>query len=194
MPVLPSFIKPKPAKWKSIVSNRTPFPTRLDNNSSAHPYAAPDILDIHDGSASFGSVTAPPVPTKSPIQDSPQITLDLNVNLSTGDFDSDWIENQFPAASVLHYPLERRGDRVTAYETRPFPPTSTPRWEPRGVPMEVPIDDDDDIDLSTSEDDVVKSLEAMDVSVDVRDLMFQAVLFYSRHLPSYTFHHNRALK
>lgn len=62
------------------------------------------------------------------------------------------------------------------------------------MPMEVPIDDDDDIDLSTSEDDVVKSLEAMDVSVDVRDLTFQAVLFYSRHLPSYTFHHNRALK
>lgn len=176
MPALPSFIRPKPAKWKSIVSNRTPFPTRFDNISSPHPYAAPEILDIHDNTGSFGVVTAPPPPPVKPsIQDSPQITLDLNVNLSSGDFDSDWIENQFATTTpVSHYQPDRQGgerNRIAVYEGRAFAPTSTLRWEPRGVPTEVPIDDDDDdIDLSTSEDDVVKSLEAMDVSVDIQRL------------------------
>lgn len=170
MPSL-SFIKPKAPKWKSRVSNRTPFSTgRFDNISSPHPYAAPDIIDIHDTSASFGSVVeepaAPaPAPARPSLQASPHIKIDLD--LSSEPFDSDWFQTRFTSNSSPSPRQQQNGhreeSRVGIQESRALGVME--RWEPQGVPTEVPTDEDDDIDLSTSEDDVLDHLKAMDVSV-----------------------------
>lgn len=172
-PLLPmpslSFIKPKAPKWKAIVSHRTPFPAgRFDNPNSPHPYASPDIIDIHDNTASSDSVPAPEPPPKPTIPRQPSPHIQIDIDLSSEPFDSDWFQTQFTASPS---PLQQQqivqgvdGNQVAVGGSPALGVTE--RWEPRGVPNEGPTDDDDDdIDISTSEDDVLDHLRAMDVSV-----------------------------
>ncbi|KXN89781.1 hypothetical protein AN958_05321 [Leucoagaricus sp. SymC.cos] len=173
MPI--SFIRPKAPKWIPIVHNRTPFSSgRVENPAgSPHPYASPDIIDIHDTTAtptSFDSVAEPTLQTKSSVSTvTPNLKIELD--LSSDPFDEDWFQTRFTLPSSPRHlsacPQRAEGSRVAASEARGVSPAR--RWEtPRSVPAEVQTDnDDDDIDLSTSEDDVLDHLKAMDVSIDI---------------------------
>ncbi|KAF9450802.1 hypothetical protein P691DRAFT_433425 [Macrolepiota fuliginosa MF-IS2] len=173
MPSL-SFIKPKAHKWKAMVSNRTPFPVgRFDSISSPHPYASPDIIDVQDNSISSESIAELPAPPGPSIPQSPNLKID--VDLSYEPFDSDWFQTRFTSVSSPSLGQQHNGNRGEATRAVIQEGRSmglAERWEPQGVPTEVPTDDDDDIDLSTSEDDVLNHLQTMDVSVRLHHIEF----------------------
>lgn len=187
MPSL-SFIRPKAPKWKSIVSNRTPFPSsRFDNlnTSSPHPYASPDILDINDRTSSLGPTPTPPSkspsprhPTPSPPSPPPAASstslapptrpVQIDIDLSSEPFDSDWFQTRF-----IDCPTSpREKGKGTVNNRIPGGRNSTVGFADiqRAAINKAPaaVDEEDDIDITTSEDDVLDDLKAMDVGVHIR--------------------------
>jgi hypothetical protein len=165
MPTLSFIHKPKAPRWKSIVSSRNPFPlSRVDNTprEPPHPYASPDIIQIHNSSVSFDSVDEGTAQPKPEVHTSPNIRIELDIPSET--FDPDWFQTIASPLNLLSNG-QAEGSRIAANNLRPH--GLTPRREPQSVPIEVHTDDeDDDVDLSTSEDDVLDHLKAMDVSVE----------------------------
>ncbi|EKM78473.1 hypothetical protein AGABI1DRAFT_92761 [Agaricus bisporus var. burnettii JB137-S8] len=183
MPSL-SFVRPKAPKWKSIVSNRTPFPSsRFDNlnTSSPHPYASPDILDINDKTSSLGPTRTPPSkspsprhPTPSPPSPPPAASstslapptrpVQIDIDLSSEPFDSDWFQTRF-----IDCPTSpREKGKGTVNNRIPGGRNSTVGFADiqRAAINKAPaaVDEEDDIDITTSEDDVLDDLKAMDAS------------------------------
>jgi hypothetical protein len=186
MPSL-SFIKPKTNKWRAIVSNRTPFPpSRGDNlnTCSSHPYASPDILDINDSLSSARSTPEPPPKSPNPRHLTPPVTrphpaapstslaptppVQIDIDLSSEPIDSDWFQTHvtespspswFGDKGKVSNRVAVRRNRIVEVAKAPYAAINR---------AAIVIDEDDDIEISSSGDDVLDDLKAMDVGIHMR--------------------------
>lgn len=201
MPSL-SFMKPKTTRWKAIVSNRSPFPPSRGDNlniASPHPYASPDILNINDGISSQRSTPEPPpkspaprhlappgsrpLPATSSTLPAPPVQID--VDISSEPFDSDWFQTHVTESPSSPW-FKDKGkvcNRVAVGKTRAV---EVARASPLAINRPpIVVDEDDDVEMSSSEDDVLGDLKAMDVGVHmlpaVHESYCKAALDDSRH-------------
>jgi len=159
MPAL-SFISlpkaPKAPRWISKVPRPLFSAARVDpvSLSSPHPYASPEIIDIH-GHTTHESVDEQIVSKKRSGQIFSHTKADYEV--PPDPFGSDWFQTTFNVPPSRQSP---GGSKTAAGRTVGSNGEGTSL---RSTQEEIQHDDDD-FDRSTSEDDVLDYLKSMDVS------------------------------